>query len=122
MSTNTPLLSPVEEQAFQLSRCAILIDMARQDAPTEAVSISAALEENLQTWVAFAQVTKSDGSPFSAQSVENIDKLSRYVAQETFSLADGVSKETLDTLININLQVCEGLLEGSNRVSAPLPN
>ncbi len=43
---------------------------------------------------------------------DNLILLGNYVADTTLKSADGLKDETIDTLININLQISEGLLEG----------
>ncbi len=43
---------------------------------------------------------------------DNLISLGNYVANTTFKSANNLKDETIDTLININLQISEGLLEG----------
>ena len=48
-------------------------------------------------------------------------QLSNFVAQTTFSQGAAISDSSLDCLININLQLSEGLLEGHNREKRVVP-
>ena len=105
-------LSVPEEQAFALSRAAILLDQARQDFSDQS-ALGAALNENLETWVAIKTVAEAPGSGFSETVQQNLGRLSNFVADTTFKSAEDISEQTIETLININLQISEGLLEGT---------
>lgn len=101
-------LSFAEEQAFQLSKCAIAIDQARENPG----NLASALNDNLEVWVAIRTLAEQDDCNLSPEVRQNLTTLSKFVADKVFASADGVSDETVSTLININLQISEGLLEG----------
>jgi hypothetical protein len=42
---------------------------------------------------------------------DNLIQLSQFVTQKTFEVSNGVTDEILDSLIAVNLQISEGLLE-----------
>lgn len=105
-------LSVPEEQAFALSRAAILLDQARQN-PSDRTALGAALNENLEIWVAIKMIAEGPGSNLSAAVQQNLVRLSNFVADSTFRSAEDISEQTIETLININLQISEGLLEGA---------
>ncbi|MBL6945308.1 MAG: hypothetical protein ISR47_01575 [Rhodospirillales bacterium] len=107
-------LSVPEEQAFALSRAAILLDQARQDF-SDAGALGAALNENLETWVAIKTIAETGNSGVSETVRQNLVRLSNFVADTTFKSAEDISEQTIDTLININLQISEGLLEGASK-------
>ncbi len=102
-----------EEQAFQLSRCAIEIDQARENRDQDSSQMVTALNENLEVWVAIRTMAMQKNSGFSDEIKENLTKLSKFVAEKTFESSEGLSDQTIDTLINVNLQISEGLLEGA---------
>lgn len=104
-------LPVVEEQAFQLSQAAIRLDRARTQRTENPGSLSEALDENLDVWMAIRTVAQRSVPGFSNDIRNNLVKLSHFVADTTFAGADSVGDSTLDTLININLQISEGLLE-----------
>ena len=106
-------LTLAEEQAFQLSRCAIEIDQARENRDQDFSQMVSALNENLEVWVAIRTMAMQKDSGFSEEIKENLTKLSKFVAEKTFDSAEGLSDQTIDTLINVNLQISEGLLEGA---------
>ena len=107
--SDTTTLSAIEEQAFHLSRAAIMLDQAR----TDRSKLPEALETNLAVWVALRTLVTSDGCRASSQVVENLIRLANFVAEKTLAGADAASETTLDALINVNLQISEGLLEGN---------
>ena len=105
-------LSLPEEQALALSRAAIMLDQARQNLGDKA-ALGAALNQNLETWVAIRTVVQKPGNGLSGSVQHNLVRLSNFVADSTFKSSEAISEKTLDTLININLQISEGLLEGA---------
>lgn len=110
--TDSDQLSLPEEQALALSRAAIMLDQARQNLGDRG-ALGAALNQNLETWVAIRTVAQKPNNGLTASVQQNLVRLSNFVADSTFKSADSISEKTLDTLININLQISEGLLEGA---------
>ena len=100
-----------EEQAFHLARCAIALDQAR-NAETAAATVADALRDNLDTWVAVRTLASREDSGLSQNVRQNLISLSQFIAERTFNNIGSMDEGTLDTLININLQISEGLLEG----------
>ncbi|MGE4277988.1 MAG: flagellar biosynthesis regulator FlaF [Magnetospirillum sp.] len=107
--SETTTLSAIEEQAFHLSRAAILLDQAKADRS----KMTEALEVNMAVWVALRTLITSDGCRASSQVVENLLRLANFVAEKTLAGAEAASDATIDALINVNLQISEGLLEGN---------
>ncbi|MGB0683114.1 MAG: flagellar biosynthesis regulator FlaF [Magnetovibrionaceae bacterium] len=100
-------LSPTEEGAFGLSQAAVMLDQAREDASM----LATALEKNMEVWIAIRlMVGKSDN--LSEDTKTNLIKLSQFVADTTMTHGIEIPSEAIDTLININLQISEGFLEG----------
>ena len=106
-------LTVPEEQAFQLSQAAIKIDQARQESSRE--RLVDALNENLEVWVALRSLVMRNDCTLPVETIQNLAKLSEYVAEKTFMGVDELKDATLDSLVNINLQISEGLLEGVSR-------
>jgi len=103
----------LQENALALTRCALSISEARQkkDDP----GLTQALDENLRMWVAIRTLLKQDGCTVPVSIKANLLHLSKYVTQKTFELQDGVTDEILESLINTNLQIAEGILEGGHK-------
>lgn len=102
-------LSIAEQDAYALSRAAVMLDQAKG---TPAL-VARAIDHNLELWVAIRTVISQGDNPLSAEIKENLTKLSHYVADTTFRHGADASARTLDSLININLQISQGLLEGA---------
>ena len=104
-------LSAPERDAYALTEAAVRLDQSR----TDAAALMGALEHNLKLWVAIrTMITKwSEGKPLPAEIQENLIRLSHYVADTTFRHAANMRESTLNSLININLQIAQGLLEGA---------
>lgn len=108
-------LNLAEEQAFQLSQAAIRLDLARQDRETQPARLLEALGSNLEVWMTLRYIVSRDDCALPDDTKSNLVRLSRFVADRTFVSDGDVADATLDALININLQIAEGLLEGVER-------
>jgi flagellar biosynthesis regulator FlaF len=104
-------LSAAEKDAAALSDAAIRLDQARGDDKM----LVAALDHNLELWVGIRTIVSQweKYNPMPMEARENLVKLSQYVADTTFAHGKDMGDKTLDSLININLQIAQGLLEGS---------
>lgn len=107
-------LSLVEEQAYQLSRVALALDNARALAGPAAPAIPALLQENLMVWTALRTVVSRPDCSLTPETKKNLADLGNFMADKAFS-PDSLQDKTLDMIIQINLQICEGLLEGEKR-------
>jgi flagellar biosynthesis regulator FlaF len=103
----------LEEQAANLSRVAVLLDLARQQDDKHA--LAAALDEDLQLWVAIKTVVEAPETIVGREVKQNLVRLGNFVADTIMKKGVTMSASTLDTLININLQICEGLLEAAKK-------
>lgn len=102
-----------EEQAFQLSRCAIALSNGWEAKDRDLSALVSALNANLELWVAIRTMVMRDDCSLSAAAKENLRKLAEFVAGKTFEGVDKVAGGTIQTLVNINLQIAEGVLEGA---------
>ena len=103
-------LSVVEQDAFALTQAGILMDQARED-PKE---LAAALDHNIEVWIAIRVMVTNryNDNPLPQLVRENLVRLSDYVAGTTFKHGVKMPDHILATLININFQIAQGLLEG----------
>ena len=114
MQDNLPDLSGIEEQALVLSQAAIQLDQARSG-KRDPLALATALEANVEVWVAIRALVDDPATSLQPNVCENLRRLSVFVASSTFMHGINISDSTLNTLININLQISEGLLEGAKR-------
>lgn len=101
-----------QQDAFYLSEAAILLDQARTGKKRDAAKLAAALENDLEVWTAIRSAVLRWGDQEREVTKQNLCRLSDFIAGTILSSGINVSDATLDTLININLQIAEGLLEG----------
>jgi flagellar biosynthesis regulator FlaF len=113
MSDDTNL-SVAEEQAFLLSQAAIALDQAKAERGDQG-KLVAALERNLEVWVALKTIVSSDDCLLSDAVKDNLRRLAAFVADRTLQGVEAIADSTIDALININLQISEGLLEGAKK-------
>lgn len=70
-----------------------------------------ALDNNLKLWVEIETSLKDAKSLLSADIKDNLLKLSKFVERMILSKGINMSKTDYDCLVNINMQISEGLLE-----------
>lgn len=105
------VLSLAEELAFQLSHSAIQLDQARQE-PANKALLATALEQNMETWIGLKTIVSADGCTLPDAVKVNLCQLAEFVTSRTLQGVEAVTASTVDALINVNLQISEGLLEG----------
>jgi len=103
-------MSTREKDALALTEAAVGLDQARG----RATDLAAALEHNLELWVAIRTLVSRPGNSLPATIRHNLVQLSGFVAGTTWRDGITIPDSRLDTLININLQIAEGLLQGGN--------
>ena len=113
-------LSVVESQAFNLAQAGIQLDQARLGGDDNG-TLAQALEHNLQVWVEIGILIKSPESQLEENVRDNILKLRDFISDTTMQHGVNIRESTLNTLININLQISEGLLEGCLLYTSPSP-
>ncbi|MBI3446286.1 MAG: hypothetical protein HY055_13250 [Magnetospirillum sp.] len=100
-----------EQEALSLAEAAIALDRARM-AEDRNRALVEALNNNLEVWIAIRALSQSPSSTLPPPIRNNLLRLSDFVAQTTFSAGASISDNALNSLININMQLAEGLLEG----------
>lgn len=107
----TDPLTAVEENALTLSQAALRLDQARH----QPHHLNAALNDNAELWIAIQSVVRCANGAVPPAVKSNLLKLGDFIVATTLRADGRVTDRTLDTLININLQISEGLLEGQAR-------
>jgi len=91
------------------------LDLARSNRDNEPALLLEALGSNLEVWMTLRYIVSRDDCVLPGDTKSNLIRLSRFIADRTFVNDGDVAETTLDALININLQIAEGLLEGGDR-------
>lgn len=115
MSEDQPF-STIKEDAAALARVAIALSNARES--SDPADLKAALEANVELWVAIRTVVARPDNKLPQDVRDNLMRLSRYVTGVSVGRTEPLSDGELDSLVNINLQISEGLLEGEARAVA----
>lgn len=102
--------SAFQEDALALAQSAITLSNARESG--EASELSAALDANLELWIAIRTLVQRPNNALPQEVRDNLVRLSDYVQGLTVGRREALSDGDLDSLVNINLQISEGLLEG----------
>ncbi|SDH80809.1 flagellar biosynthesis regulator FlaF [Roseospirillum parvum] len=113
---NNDNLSLLEEDALALTQAALRISKALEEGDDDA--IAQALDDNLELWVGIRTLVARQENQLPAEVKDNLTKLSHFVSQKTLEMRDGLKTETLEALVNTNLQIAEGLLEGMGKGAA----
>lgn len=109
MTTNVTILRKAEEEANTLLEKAVLLSEAHSQGDNSA--LISALDENLQLWVEI-ETSLHNAKNFLPENIkENLMRLSKFVERLTLSKGVGVTKADVECLVNINMQICRGLLE-----------
>lgn len=111
MTTEHASLSSFEEDAFALTRAAVGLSQALENG--DQTALAAALDENLNLWTAIKTLVARDDCKLPQDIRSNLTRLSDYTAKVTFDLSKQRQLEKIEVLINTNLQIAEGLLEGA---------
>lgn len=112
--------SAFKEDAAALARIAIALSSARES--SDPLDLKAALEANMELWILIRTVVSRPDNKLPQDVRDNLLRLSRYVSGQCIGRDAPLSESELDSLININLQISEGLLEGeANAVAGAVP-
>ena len=109
MTTNVTILKRAEQEANILLEKAVLLSEAHSQGDNSA--LISALDENLQLWVEI-ETSLHNAKNFLPEDIKtNLLKLSKFVERLTLSKGVGVAAADVECLVNINMQICTGLLE-----------
>ncbi|MBR7158759.1 MAG: hypothetical protein IKD08_03645 [Alphaproteobacteria bacterium] len=103
------MLSTLEEDAFALIKSSYALSLALEK--NDSLLMSEALNNNLKLWVAIKTLVKSPNNDLPDSIKDNLNTLSEFVIKKTFELSKEVNAATINSLVNTNLQIAEGLLE-----------
>jgi flagellar biosynthesis regulator FlaF len=102
-------LSAAESDALALLNAALRLSEAKET--SDASGLVQALENNLELWTGIRTLINAKNHPMAKETRENLTRLADFTVQKTFEIGADTSNPTIDTLINVNLQISEGLLE-----------
>lgn len=109
MKKNTNQVTNAEEEASIMLNHAVALSRAANSG-TDREKIQA-LDSNLKLWVEIETTLKNAKNLLPQEIKENLLKLSKFVERLTLSKGVHMSKSDYDTLVNINMQISEGLVQ-----------
>ncbi len=96
------------EASVLLNQALFLTKAAKSKNEVEKV---AALDSNLRLWVEIETSLKNAKKLLPADVKDNLYKLSKFVERVTLSKGSKMTKKDFDCLVNINMQISEGLMQ-----------
>ena len=109
MKKNTNQVTNAEEEASIMLNHAVSLSRAASSG-TDREKIQA-LDSNLKLWVEIETTLKNAKNLLPQEIKDNLMKLSKFVERLTLSKGIHMSKSDYDTLVNINMQISEGLVQ-----------
>ena len=109
-SAHAKELTASQQDALALTLSAL--EIARSFEAKNPNNLATALDKNLKLWVGIRTLVAPASNSMPIGIKDNLIRLSSYVAQKTFEMENGVkaTAKVIDALVNINLQISEGLL------------
>ena len=107
-SVNTNL---AQQEAYYLAKSGL--DLSEAYKSKDEALLVEALDNNQRLWVMIKMLMSSNRSNLPKETKDNLIKLADYVAKNTIKLGqnlDNIDTRMLDSFININRQISEGLL------------
>ena len=105
-------LTATQEDALALLQSALRLSEAKE--ANDLAALTSALDENLKLWTAIRTLMQQENHPMAGDIKTNLIRLADYTAHKTFEIGADPQNTALNTLINLNLQISEGLLERTN--------
>ena len=109
MTENLKIMKKAEQEASVLLEKGFALSQAASK--VDDMELITALDANLKLWVAIETSLKNAKSFLPDDIKDNLLKLSKFVERMTLSKGIKVSKSDVSCLVNINVQICKGLLE-----------
>lgn len=100
-----------QQEAYYLAKCGL--DLSEANKAKDNNLLVEALDNNQRLWVMIKTLMSSEKSKLPQETRNNLIRLADYVAKNTIKLGqnlDNVDQKMLDSFININRQISEGLL------------
>ena len=113
---NVEALKRAEYEANVLLEKGLAISQAKNSGFDE--NLVVALDENLKLWVEIETSLKNASNYLPLDVKNNLLKLSKFVERLTLSKGVNVTTSDVACLVNINMQICKGLLESVHNTLA----
>jgi flagellar biosynthesis regulator FlaF len=109
MTNSVEMMKRAEQEANVLLEKAIALSQAKNSGTDS--DLITALDDNLQLWVGIETALKNAKNFLPQDFNNNLLKLSKFVERLTLSKGLKVTDSDVSCMVNINMQICKGLLE-----------
>ena len=120
--TNTPYsnseafaLPQNELEARALVRTASRLNNIKEKWPVTTAELNEALDLNRKLWTILVTGATEETNPLPVEIKQNIFNLAHFIFKHTFAVMAKPAAQSLDILININMNIARGLNEQSLR-------
>lgn len=115
MTTESSAMPQNELEARALVRTASRLNGIKERWPVESEELNEALSLNRKLWTILVTGATEEGNPLPVEVKQNIFNLAHFIFKHTFAVMAKPSAQSLDVLININMNIARGLNEQSLR-------
>lgn len=115
MTTESSAMPQNELEARALVRTASRLNGIKERWPVESEELNEALNLNRKLWTILVTGATEEGNPLPVEVKQNIFNLAHFIFKHTFAVMAKPSAQSLDVLININMNIARGLNEQSLR-------
>ena len=116
MTDNVDIMNVAEKEANVLLEKAVALSQAKTNGND--LELITALDDNMKLWVEIETSLKNAKNLLPEDIKSNLLKLSKFVERLTLSKGLKVTSSDIDCLVNINMQICRGLLESVHNTLA----
>ena len=104
-----------ELEARALVRTASRLNNIKEHWPVSATELNEALDLNRKLWTILVTGATEESNPLPIEIKQNIFNLAHFIFKHTFAIMAKPSAQSLEILININMNIARGLNEQSLR-------
>ena len=115
MTAEASALPQNELEARALVRTASRLNNIKEHWPVSTSELNEALDLNRKLWTILVTGATEESNPLPIEIKQNIFNLAHFIFKHTFAVMAKPSAQSLEILININMNIAKGLNEQSLR-------
>ena len=113
LTTEASALPQNELEARALVRTASRLNNIKENWPVPSAELNEALDLNRKLWTILVTGATEETNPLPFEIKQNIFNLAHFIFKHTFTVMAKPSAQSLEVLININMNIAKGLNEQS---------
>lgn len=115
MNVESSALPQNELEARALVRTASRLNKIKENWKGSCPELNEALDLNRKLWTILVSDATEESNPLPFEIKQNVFNLAHFIFKHTFSVMARPTPQSLEVLININMNIARGLNEQSNR-------